>query len=317
MTLKQIWNAWRKFWFEPQPVGSLALFRIFFGLLVLQSSVVHVGGNFLDWYGPNAVIPIEAVKTYFWHGEPRFDILLLFPNNDLWLTIYFYSFILAALFTTLGLCTRYSVTWVCLGMISLHHHNTFNINGGDAFLRLMSVFLACSPCGYALSLDNVLRRRFGIPITELHSPWAQRMIQIQVAIAYCATFFCKVTGAQWLDGTAVYYATRLEDLIRFPVPYLFNSLLFCKFLSWYTLVVEFAMWTLVWLKDLRYWVLAATVFLHLGIDMAINLPVFEWAFMASLITFVDWNDLQTAIKLIKSGEWRKLLSIKKRVHETA
>ncbi|MBX9696250.1 MAG: HTTM domain-containing protein [Cyanobacteria bacterium] len=293
MTLKHLWDAWRRFWFEPQPVGSLALFRIFFGLLILQSTLIHVEGDFLLWYGPNAIIPLESVKTYFWHDQPRFDILLLFPNTNAWLIAYFVSFILSAVFTTLGLFTRYSAIWLCLGMISLHQHDPFNINGGDAFLRLMSIFLACSPCGHALSLDNILRRKFGLPVNEMHSPCAQRMIQVQVAIAYCATFFCKISGSQWLDGTAVYYATRLEDLVRFPVPYLFNSLLFCKMLSWYTLVVEFAMWTLVWLKDVRYYVLASTFVLHFGIDMAINLPVFEWAFIASLITFVDWRDLQT------------------------
>ena len=299
MTIEQLVSAWRRFFFQPSPVLSIAIFRILFGLLVLESAVIHVGDNFLDWYGPNAVIPIESVKAYFWHNQPRLDILLLFPNESGWLLGYFASFVVAAVCLTLGLGTRFCALWVSLGLISLHHHDPFNINGGDAFLRLVSIFLVFSPCGYALSLDNVIRRKLGKPIPELHMPWAQRMIQLQLAIAYCATFWAKFSGEQWLDGTAVYYATRLEDLIRFDLSFLFDNLWFCKALSWYTLAVEFAMWTLVWVKELRYYVLAATLFLHIGIDAAINLPVFEWAFIATLVTFIDSEDIARAYSWLK------------------
>jgi hypothetical protein len=79
--------------------------------------------------------------------------------------------------------------------------------------------------------------------------------------------------------------------MRLKLP-LFDSLAFCKFLSWYTLLVEGAMFTLVWIRELRYFVLVSAVILHLGIDFAINLPVFEWAFIFSLIAFVEPEDIR-------------------------
>jgi hypothetical protein len=300
MTLKAAWEAWRKFWFEPQSVLPLAFYRILLGLLILQSLVIHVGTDFLTWYGPNAIVPIEAVKQYFWNGEPRFDVLLIFPQEDGWYVGYYISLVIATIFSTIGLCTRYSAFYVCLGLISLHHHDPYNINGGDTFIRLTSIFLAMSPCGEAWSVDNWIKTRRGIAIDRIHSPWALRMIQVQLALAYCDTFWCKVVGAQWLDGTAVYYATRLDDMLKFNIPFLFDNLFFCKLLSWGTIVIEFSMWTLVWFKEIRYFVLFSALCLHLGIDMTINLPVFEWAFIFCLVTFIEPKDLEWLEARIKS-----------------
>ncbi len=59
------------------------------------------------------------------------------------------------------------------------------------------------------------------------------------------------------------------------------------------------MFTLVWIKEIRYFVLAAALILHLGIDLAINLPVFEWAFIFALVTFVEPEDIR---KILSLGE---------------
>lgn len=288
----KIWQHWRNFFFEPQSVLPLAVYRILFGILVLQTALVHIGSSYADWYGTHNVISIETIAKYFWHGNPRFDLLLLLPKDDVWINAYFISYIVAAFFLTIGFATRFSAIWVCLGFISLHNHMPFNINGGDAFLRLESIFLAFSPCGYALSIDNVIRRRRGIAIEKLHSPWAQRMIQLQLALAYGTTAYWKFTGWQWQDGTAVYYATRLDDMIKMQIPFLLDNLAVIKLLTWYTLFIEAAGCLLIWFRCVRYYVIAGILLLHLGIDMFINLPIFEWAFMATLVTFIYPEDLE-------------------------
>lgn len=311
MTLTDIWNKWRKFWFEPIKPLSIAIYRVLFGLLILQIALVHIDGNLFDWYGPHAIVTIDTVRSHFWWNEPRFDVLLSFPNTNEAVQLYFYTFVIAAVFVTVGFCTRFSIIFVCLGLISLHHHNPFNNNGGDAFLRICSIYLCFSPAGDRLSLDNIIRRRLGMkppPITSC--PWAQRMVQVQLCMVYAQTFCCKIVGPQWLDGTAVYYATRLDDLIRMsPGP--FDQLWFCKFLSWYTLVIEFSMFTLVWFKSLRYPILLGVLILHLGIDLTINLPVFEWAFIITLVTFVEPDDWQKTWLAIQNVRIKNLLVWKK------
>jgi hypothetical protein len=73
-----------------------------------------------------------------------------------------------------------------------------------------------------------------------------------------------------------------------------HSPLVMKIATWGTLVVEFSAGVLVWFRDLRYFVLLAVIGLHLGIEYSMNLPLFEWITMATLITFVDPVDLSRA-----------------------
>lgn len=298
MNREQLWKAWSDFWFRPATPEPVALFRILFGLLMLQVLLVHLGGDFLTWYGSSSIVSAQEVRDSFWIKEPRFDLFLLLGNNDQLITYYYYALVFFALCLTAGFMTRFSAAFIALSLISMHHHCPFNINGGDAFLRLTSLWLMFSNAGECYSVDAWIRRKKEPDWQpSAKPPWAQRMIQMQLALVYCQTFWLKLSGQQWVDGTAVYYATRLQDLGRFPLP-LFDSLLFCKLLSWGTLVIELAMWTVVWIKEFRYYTLLGALLLHLGIDYAINLPVFEWAFIVALVTFVEPEDCRKAVDWI-------------------
>ncbi len=298
--MESFWHSWRQFWFRDSSCVPISLFRILLGLLILQMLLVHTANAWLDWYGVHSVASFSAVRQYYWHSEPRFDLFLLLPESDFYRQAFMYFFVLVTCFLTIGLFTRVSAILVFLCLLSLHHHQPYNINGGDTILRLTSMSLCFSNAGRAISIDRLIDRFQHIePLSVICSPWAQRLIQVQVAIAYWNSFSCKISGAQWLDGTAVYYATRLDDLIRLTPPLLLNSLFFCKLLSWTTIIIEGSMFIFVWFKELRYFILTMCLLLHLGIDFSINLPVFEWAFMASFVTFVYPEDLSRLMDRLK------------------
>jgi hypothetical protein len=185
MTLKDVWCMWRKFWFEPCSPLPVCIYRILLGLLILQSTIVHVLPAAIFWYGPNGVIPIEDVHKYYWQNVPALDALLLFPPTDQSVYLFFYLFIAFTLMMTFGIFTRHSVIMVAVGLISLHHHQPFNINAGDSFMRIATTLLCFCDCGRLWSVDSLIRRLRGKPLkTELTNPWAQRLIQVQFAIAY-------------------------------------------------------------------------------------------------------------------------------------
>ena len=77
-----------------------------------------------------------------------------------------------------------------------------------------------APAGAALSLDRLIRIRLGKEGTEIEfkSPWAQRMIQFQLAMVYFVGFWWKSMGVPWVSGTALYYVIHLEQIRRFPLP---------------------------------------------------------------------------------------------------
>ena len=298
--MNKIWKSWQLFFFEPSVLTPIALYRILFGLLVLYTLVSQIGFDFMTWYGPGAILSVESVSRYYWSGRPFFDVMLLFPHNQLLLNLYFVSLIVAALFVTIGFGTRYSSIWVCFGLISLFNHNPYIFNGGDALLKLNSIFLAAAPSGSALSLDSYLRRRRGLCNPSTYFPWAQRMIQLQLCFAYASTFFWKLGGEQWQRGTAVYYAVRLEDLARVQVPFIFDNLFCCQILTYLTLIIELAGWTLIWFKPVRYYVLSGLFLLHFGIDIFMNLPGFQWIFISTLVLFIEGSDLDRLLRVFKS-----------------
>ena len=80
-------------------------------------------------------------------------------------------------------------------------------NSGDTVMIVLSIYLLLSPAGAACSLDRLWRifRGKEDDAPPLIVPWAQRLMQIQIAVLYLCASLSKMTGPQWADGTAVYY----------------------------------------------------------------------------------------------------------------
>src|SRR5207245_637495 len=101
--------------------------------------------------------------------------------------------------------------------------------------------LMFAPTDAAISVDRLLRIWRGKEGLESQRCWplAQRMLQIQTALVYISAFAWKSIGLEWINGTALYYTTRLVEFQRFPLPTLENGVVL-RLLTWSTLFVEFA-----------------------------------------------------------------------------
>ncbi|MBX9721848.1 MAG: HTTM domain-containing protein, partial [Candidatus Obscuribacterales bacterium] len=246
---------------------------------------------------------------------PRFDLFLI-AGQDWTSQAYFYSLIVAAACLTIGLGTRFSAGYLAMGFISLFNHNPFIFNSGEALLRLNAIFLTFSPAGNRYSLDCWLREKRGLPGFSSYScPWAQRMIQLQLTIAYAGTFCTKIRGPQWWNGDAVYYATRLTEFINLPLP-LLNQIWFCHACTWLTLVIELAGFTLIWFKPLRPYIIVALLIFHLGIAYLFFLPIFEFLFITSLVTFIE-PDIVKSVVETATGLWRQVFNQRRTIDTTA
>jgi hypothetical protein len=117
------------------------------------------------------------------------------------------------------------------------------------------------------------------------------MIQFQTALVYFMTAWWKATGETWVNGTALYYVQHLQEFHRFPMPSWTNNPLIIKVQTWFGLAEEFALGTLIWIVEVRYWVLAAGVVLHLALEYSMNVPLFQWIMMSTFVLFVDPADL--------------------------
>jgi hypothetical protein len=137
---------------------------------------------------------------------------------------------------------------------------------------------------------RIRRGREGLAI-QPRSPWAQRMIQFELAVVYLTGFGWKSVGADWVDGTALYYVFHVDQLKRFPIPSWFYNLAVLKAGAWFTLAFEFAFGILVWFKETRYAILVLGALFHLSIEYMLNIQLFEWMVLATYVTFIDPGDL--------------------------
>jgi Vitamin K-dependent gamma-carboxylase. len=290
MKLAQVTNGLNTFFFKPQPVQNVALMRIVFGVLLVANWIM-LWSHLEDFWGVSGLVSQQTADIYT--SIYTFNFFTYFPIDARVPTILAIVNLLAAVGVLFGFFTRTSVAVAFLTLLSFHQRNIFILNSADLIFRNMLFFLMFTPCGLAYSLDRWIAVRRGKvhgPPPE-RAPWALRLIQIQFSMVYIATVMFKMKGEAWADGTAIYIATRLDEFAKSPMPLLLNNLMVIKFLTWSTLVVELSLGTLIWIKEFRYWVLLAGVGLHFGIEMTMNIPLFEYIMMAGMIGMIDSRDI--------------------------
>jgi hypothetical protein len=296
VTLNSVRQAWNSFFFKPESTLPLALFRIIYGTLVVVD-LLFLRPDWLNWYGPHAWMSLSTMHQM----EPgaRLNLFAIIPQTDGWIEAVFWVFLASAMLLTAGFLTRFSSLAVFVFLASMQQRNLYILHGGDTFLRVAGFFLIFAPAGAALSLDHWIRVRRGKTDQSdaLRSPWAQRMIQIELALLYFAAFCGKVQGAPWIEGTALYYVYHLNEIQRFPLPSWLLQPWFFKLGSWAALATEFSLGVLIWIRKLRYYILALGLLFHLLVEYSLNIPLFEWDVLSAYILFIDANDLK------RVGHW--------------
>ena len=291
MTLAGFREAWEQFFFAPQSPTPMAVFRILYGTCV-TATLILLHAEWLDWFGVHSWVTLSTMTTV----EPgvRLNLFTVMPQNDHWIAAFFWIFLCFAVFLTVGLWTRLSsvVVFVCLA--SMQQRNLYILHGGDVFLRVSGFFLMFAPAGAALSLDRLIRVRRRLEGVEIEprAPWAQRMIQFELALLYFASFLWKIKGAPWLNGTALFYVFHIHAIQRFPLPAWSQHLWILKLATWYTLVLEFCLGVLIWFRPFRYPLLVLGLLLHLSIEYSLNIPMFEWDVLTAYVLFIYPADLQ-------------------------
>jgi hypothetical protein len=290
MSLRVLLEAWNDFFFAPRSPVPVALFRILYGLCVI-ATLLLLHPDWLTWYGTHSWVTLQTMSK----AAPgaRLDLFALMPQSDLWVEAFFWIFLGFAVLLMLGLFTRVSCVAVFLCLTSIQQRNLFIIHGGDSFLRVAGFFLMFAPAGAAISIDRILRIRSGKESKEIRprSPWAQRMIQFELALLYLMSFCSKSMGDAWVNGTALYYVFHLQEIRRFPLPQWIQQPAIEKLGSWFSLAFEFSMGTLIWIREFRYPLLLLGLLFHLTLEYALNVPMFQWDVLSAYILFVDPDDL--------------------------
>lgn len=285
--------------FCPQSPAPVALFRICYGAIAF-TCFAWVYPNLLDLYGPQGYPSLPVERQIL--GSATSSLFFYLPASNETTYILWGLLLLSALFVTIGFLTRTSSILLYVMLISFQQRNWLLTSANDEILSIMGFLVIFSSAGACFSLDSWLKgaRSWQAQWQIKAAPWAQRLLQIQWALVYFQSVLFKLFGSTWWDGTAVYYAISLEEYKRFSLPFLFQYLWQIKLTTWSTLVVETLLFTAIFIKRYRYWVMAMGILLHLGLEVMMNIPFLELLSIACFLTFVEGDDLQKLTQRLQS-----------------
>ena len=301
MTLYNLCKKFITFLLSPGSPLPIAIFRIVFGLCALEYCIL-IGPELITCFSDtNGILRVSTLSHIF--AIPVIDIIAQLPQGDGWLVGFYSIFVLGCIGLTVGFFSRTSSIIVYLGLVSFLHRNIYVHHGGDHLMSLAAFWLMFAPIGSALSIDRYLKQKstpYALP--EHVSLWAVRAFMLQFVLVYWQASLSKIASPSWWDGTAMYYVFRYLEFARFPVPsFVMNDVHVMQFFTWSTIAIEIAGWTLIWFKETRYPVLALLLAMHLGIEYAMNIPIFEHIMIACLFVFIRGEDAEAIFA--KARDW--------------
>jgi len=286
ISLADLAAFWTAFFHTPEPPLTIALFRILFGLVTITSALLYLPHASV-WLGDEGSLSHSRWEATY--GGVLFSVFRWVTPGRGSIRAVFALHLLAAAGLVLGLATPVSAAIVFATLTSIHHRHPEVTHGGDSLMRMMSFLLIFSRAGDAWSLDAMFA---GASAPQASSPWALRLLQLQISFVYFQSFAAKLEGETWRRGTAVYWVWMVSDYRRLQVPSAMRTLWWSRLATWGTLAMEFALGPLVWIKEFRYPLVAAAALFHVGLEVMMNLQLFGAIMLTGLSTFISPYDLE-------------------------
>jgi hypothetical protein len=280
-------TAARRLFTQRRPAWPLAIARIIIGLTICLWSITMLF-DVPALLGENALLPPELASD-------RFRWITLDTSTEIRLGLV--GLILASLAIVVGWKPTIGLLIAFVLLVAVQRRNPLILNSGDIILRDLTLLLALTPTGAALSLDRYRRLgRDGLYSAGMVAPWGLRLVQLQVMVVYLFAFWSK-SGNEWREGIAVSTALRLQDLQRIgQLDVLVDNIWIVAALTWGTLVIELMLGTLLWYKPLRPLLIVLGVLLHLSIDGLMLVGFFGLTMIAGLMTFLDADNIEQAMQ---------------------
>lgn len=283
---------------------SFSLLRIIYGLALLFLLVPSIPERSLLWGQASFWVDPEASRRGYW----TFDTLFTKDSALLFDIAYFGLIALAVLFI-LGWRTRIITPIMLLMLVALHSNNNFMLNGGDTLMRITLLFMVFANLSEHYSLDARRRarstklRRHLVPAHISNAAHNTGLILccFQIIVVYTTSGIWKIIGDDWLNGSALFYALRIDNFMLYPA---INELLWQSNLMIY-IVTFAALWiqtlfvVLILWRPTRIFALVSLIFMHLGIGLLLGLWPFSLAMIALDMLFIrdkTWTRIEAFLQ---------------------
>ena len=273
---------------------GISLARIAYGLFLLFYLISHYAERHLLW-GPDGLLPHDA----FLEASEARGILTLFHlsgSPGFFELVYHAGFVIAFLYL-IGYRTRLVGVLTFILFWSFYFRNPHLTNGGDNILRLQLFYLMFAHAGAHFSVDALRRRKkgssgdqgiFGDLRALLHNAAVLAAV-VQLALLYFTAGMYKVMGSYWQEGTALYYAMRVQEF-HWPgiSERIWESEFLLVFLSYATVIFQVAFPFLLLNRITKRIAVGSAILFHAGIALFMGLIGFSWIMIGSeLILLTD------------------------------
>ncbi len=273
---------------------SLAILRMGLGALVLVHSLLRL--RFREaFYSNSGVLPCSALSESTSLGLPYnlyCDVSSDFHSALLLLTA------LAGLWLMVGYWTRFANALSWYLVVCLQVRNPLAIQGGDLLLRVMLFWSMFLPLGEQWSFDARQRGLRQTRPSRIALNVGTIAFGLQIVFVYVFTVALKLQGDSWVQGSALYYALSIDQLVT---PFGHSLLQHQNLLAQVTplvLLVEAALPLMLYIP-IHTWVFRLVavlgfVAMHVSFLICLNLGPFPWTNLVSFLFFIPtqiWNRL--------------------------
>jgi uncharacterized membrane protein YphA (DoxX/SURF4 family) len=301
---------------------GLSLVRIFFGIAVFYELAMNTPIRFLLW-GADGIVSYERYRQLTEEGNfyTLFDL-----GAEPWVVnaVVFGGMVVALLYI-IGFQTRIMGVLMAILMFSIYTRDYAITHGGDNVLRLMFVYLMFANVGARFSVDAWLRKRRKRKlfanlrdnqtlrdfIAIIHN-FAWLACILQLAFMYFTSGTYKVMGDLWQNGTALYYASRVQE---FYTPGL--SELLWKYepililATYVSTIFQVAFPFLLLNRYTKYVAVFGACMLHIGIAISMGLVDFSWVMVGCECMLLLDQDYRKLAAL-----WNRIFTKKETSEET-
>ncbi len=265
---------------------SLALFRIGTGILII-ADLIDRSRDLSAHYTDFGLLPRHALlekfanvwdwSLYNWSGTFQLEALLFVVAG------------LCAAALLVGYHTRLATwaSWILL--VSLQARNPMVLQAGDILLRLMLFWGLFLPLGARYSVDQ-WRHPDAETGPGLVVSVATIALLLQVCFVYSFSAILKWHPIWIKDGTAVYYALNIDQMTTPLGNFIRQFPLFMKGMTFATYALEALgpfLFFFPWKNGpIRTLMIVIFISLHLGLGLCLELGLFHYIDMASLMVFL-------------------------------
>ena len=263
-----------KNWHSEKSAAPLAVYRIFFGLLMFFSTIRFISKGWVE------SLYIEPKFHFFYHG---FDWLPYPSENLIW--ILFISLLLTSLLITLGLFYRFATVLFFASFVYIELLDKANYLNHYYFVSLIAFLLIFVSANRTFSLD----RYFGLTKTsEKAKSWEIRILQFQIAIVYIFAGLAKI-GSDWLlQAQPLKYWLHTANHLGLIGDFLKEDWVAYTF-SWFGCLYDLTIVIFLTLAKTRKAAYFAVVIFHLTTWLLFPIGVFPWVMIAATTIFFSEN----------------------------